>query len=51
MKKYLLAFGILTGSLTSGALAADPLVDVAWVKANIGKPGVVFLDVRGKLAG
>jgi thiosulfate/3-mercaptopyruvate sulfurtransferase len=26
--------------------AADPLVDVAWVKANIGKAGVVFVDVR-----
>lgn len=26
--------------------AADPLVDVPWVKANIGKSGIVFLDVR-----
>ncbi len=26
--------------------AAEPLVDVAWVKANLGKPGIVFLDVR-----
>ena len=36
------------------ALAAQtpgPLVDVGWVKAHIGKPGIVFLDVRGKLAG
>ena len=40
----------LTAGLT-GALAASPLVDVAWVKANIGKPGVVFLDVRGAIAG
>lgn len=31
------------------ANAATPLVDVAWVKANLGKPNVVFLDVRGKL--
>lgn len=31
--------------------AATPLVDVAWVKANLGKPGVVFLDVGGKLGG
>ena len=30
------------------AMAAEPLVDVDWVKANIGKPGVVFLDVRGQ---
>lgn len=51
MKKYLMAFVILIGGMASNALAADPLVDVAWVKANIGKPGVVFLDVRGKLAG
>lgn len=29
------------------AHAADPLVDVAWVKANIGKAGVVFVDLRG----
>lgn len=28
------------------ALAADPLVDVAWLKANLGKPGMVVLDVR-----
>ena len=33
------------------AKAAEPLVDVAWVKANTGKPGIVFLDVRGRLAG
>ncbi|MGH6816396.1 MAG: sulfurtransferase, partial [Hyphomicrobiaceae bacterium] len=26
--------------------AAEPLVDVAWVKANLGKPGIVFLDLR-----
>ena len=25
--------------------AAEPLVDIAWVKANLGKPGIVFLDV------
>ena len=36
---------------TTVMAAASPLVDVAWVKANIGKPGVVFLDVRGRLAG
>lgn len=41
--------GLVTASAT--AFAAEPLVDAAWVKANIGKPDVVFLDVRGKLAG
>lgn len=29
------------------ALAADALVDVEWVKANAGKPGVVVIDARG----
>lgn len=38
-------------AFSTSAFAADPLVDVDWVKANIGKPNVVFLDVRGKLAG
>lgn len=38
-------------AFSTGAFAAEPLVDVDWVKANIGKPNVVFLDVRGKLAG
>ena len=28
------------------ALAADPLVDVGWVKANTGKAGIVFVDTR-----
>jgi len=39
------------GAFTTTAQAADPLVDVEWVKANIGKPDVVFLDVRGAIAG
>ncbi|MDQ2089748.1 sulfurtransferase [Marimonas arenosa] len=35
-------------ALSAGAAwAADPLVDVDWVKANIGQPGVVFVDARG----
>ncbi len=32
------------------AFAAQPLVDVNWVKANAGKPGVVIIDARGKTA-
>jgi len=48
----LLGLSMLMGSaLVQAASAATPLVDVAWVKANIGKSGIVFLDVRGKLAG
>lgn len=34
----------------SYANAAAPLVDTEWVKSNIGKPGIVFLDVRSSLA-
>jgi len=30
------------------ASAAEPLVNVDWVKANSGKAGVVFIDVRSK---
>ena len=48
----LAGLAILAGSaLIQAAYAASPLVDVDWVKANIGKSGIVFLDVRGKLAG
>lgn len=32
--------------MTLASLAATPLVDTAWVKANAGKEGIVFLDVR-----
>ncbi len=31
------------------AMAAEPLVDVEWAKANIGKPGVMFLDARAQV--
>jgi len=51
MKKYLITLSFVLVGFSSSANAAEPLVDVDWVKANIGKPGVVFLDVRGKLAG
>lgn len=42
----LAAVFILFLGITQTALAADPLVDTAWVKANIGKPGVVFVDLQ-----
>lgn len=32
--------------LSGGALAAQPLVDVAWVKSNLGNPGVAFVDLQ-----
>jgi thiosulfate/3-mercaptopyruvate sulfurtransferase len=39
--------GMLFLLLTArAASAADPLVDVAWLKANLGKPGIVVLDVQ-----
>lgn len=41
------AVAMLIAFVASPALAADPLVDVDWVKANIGAEGVVFLDSRG----
>ena len=37
---------LLALSLARPALAADPLVSVDWVKANTGKAGVVFVDLR-----
>lgn len=36
--------------MSGAAWAASPLVDVAWVKANIGKDNVVFIDFRKKAA-
>jgi thiosulfate/3-mercaptopyruvate sulfurtransferase len=47
----LLVAGVMVGAATLAtvAQAAQPLVCAAWVKDNIGKPGVVFLDVRGKI--
>ncbi len=47
----LLATGMLMAFVLAVPASAQPLVNVDWVKAHIGKPGVVFLDVRGKLAG
>ena len=48
-------FAIVLGLAVMGAAgiagAAEPLVSVDWVKANLGKPGVVFLDVGGRIGG
>ncbi|MEO1765926.1 sulfurtransferase [Thiobacter aerophilum] len=46
MRTTLLGFCALLLFWSMTALAATPLVDVAWVKANIGKPGIVFLDLQ-----
>ncbi|OIP82005.1 MAG: hypothetical protein AUK37_09915 [Rhodobacterales bacterium CG2_30_65_12] len=45
-----LALALVTAFAAAPAMAADPLVDVAWVKANTGADGVVFLDTRGSAA-
>jgi thiosulfate/3-mercaptopyruvate sulfurtransferase len=44
--KILLTAGALLMSGT--AYAAEPLVDVEWVKSNLGKDNVVFIDFRAK---
>ncbi len=33
---------------SSIAFAAEPLVSSEWVKANLGKPGIVFVDLQGQ---
>lgn len=42
-----LGLALATTFVAAPAMAADPLVDVNWVKDNIGAEGVVFLDIRG----
>ena len=42
-----LAAGLAASSLFAGiAAAAQPLVEAAWLKANLGKPGLVVIDLR-----
>ncbi|GGD21991.1 sulfurtransferase [Sinisalibacter lacisalsi] len=49
MKAMMASMAIMVMAGIAGpAMAADPLVDVAWVKENIGKDGVVFVDARGQ---
>jgi len=45
------ALAVLVGvvAVAGQAFAATPLVDVAWVKANAGKPGVVMVDARAQV--
>lgn len=49
-KLFVLTMLAVLVGLTGRSWAAEPLVDVNWVKANIGKPGIVFLDLRGSKA-
>ncbi len=50
MKKAILLLAISLLGIAGAIQAATPLVDVEWVLANTGKPGVVFVDIRGKTA-
>ncbi len=53
MKKSLLIivfiFSTVLFSNISRSMAAEPLVDTAWLAANKDKPGVVMLDIRGPM--
>lgn len=40
-----LALALLLAGIGS-ALAAEPLVDTAWLKANLGKPGIAIVDMQ-----
>ena len=40
-----LSAAFLFGGIAS-ALAAEPLVEVAWLKANLGKPGIAVVDMQ-----
>jgi thiosulfate/3-mercaptopyruvate sulfurtransferase len=47
MRKLLvIAIIALLGASANSAAAAEPLVEPAWVKANAGTPGIVFVDLR-----
>jgi len=48
--RHILKLAMISGAViwSSAAMAAEPLVDVAWVKSNLGKDGIVFIDFRGK---
>jgi thiosulfate/3-mercaptopyruvate sulfurtransferase len=49
MKKLFLILAVSLLGIAGVTIASSPLVDVAWVKANTGKTGVVFLDLRGNV--
>lgn len=53
MRKALESFGLgaLLVLFAGAALAAEPLVDAAWLKARLGTPGLVVLDATSNPAG
>lgn len=46
-KMKLAGFTLLLAFVATPAMAAEPLVDTAWVKSHLGKPGIIFLDITG----
>ena len=44
--KWLGGVFFLLLATTRAAIAADPLVDVEWVKAHVDKPGIVYIDFQ-----
>jgi thiosulfate/3-mercaptopyruvate sulfurtransferase len=51
VKALLAAFGLAVMSAAlSSAAQAQPLVEAAWLKANLGRPGLVVLDIQPSTA-
>ena len=51
MRKIKFIFlALFAAAIAAPAMAAEPLVDAGWVKSNLGKPGIVFLDVTSNPA-
>ena len=50
MKKIVILLAISLLGIAGSIHAATPLVDVAWITANAGKSGIVFVDLRGNAA-
>jgi len=46
--RWLALAAVLLFGLVAGAGAVEPLVDVAWLKANLGKPGIAIVDIQEK---
>lgn len=51
LRKFeIVILALFAAALAAPAMAAEPLVDTGWVKANLGKPGIVFLDITSNAA-
>ncbi len=47
MRRMLVLMALFVATAAAPAAAGGPLVDAAWLKANLGRPDLVVLDVRG----